>query len=71
MNGTDERFENAWWNLVEALAEMGQDKANDLLDKLIDFHYANYSPGDANMIKQIKMGLSDWYDNPGQRRPKK
>ena len=68
MNST-ERFENAWWDLVEALVDIGEEKSLDLLDKMIAFHYANSSSGDAGMVKQIRMGLVDWYDKPEQRRP--
>ena len=66
-----ERFENAWWDLVEAFVDIGEERSLGLLDKIIAFHYANSRSGDAGMIKQIKSGLRDWYNKPEQRRPEK
>ena len=63
-----ERFEDAWWSLCEKFAEAGREWSFDLLDKLETFHLNN-NPREADMIRQIKFGLNDWYDKPEQRRP--
>jgi hypothetical protein len=69
--GNEAEFEHAWYNLVEYLDEnLGKEKSLKLLDLLGCFFSCNGSRT-CNDIKQIKLGVVDWYDKPEQRRQKK